>query len=241
MKVYNIEEVKKEWIHIRWYKSYTSHYLQPKSTTQQNELYNKLIDMHPKGQRFYPCIYDTYPHYDGFNGKAVTDDMFPSSNFVFLCRQTNIHWIKQNNTTNQAIKQLIQSKTADLVSIDVEVSQEQENVQTYLEEGNIFNNEDDNDSFCDFLAYPKDHPIYTDKMAMFRRASDLCGNDVDKHKELYDMLNDFVSKNEMNNCDNDKVLAKRKGNGSGTVISSNKVINTTHKSTKRKRAFYEYM
>ena len=243
MKVYKTEEVKKEWIHIRWFKHYTSHYLHPDSTNQQNELYNKLIVMYPKGPRFYAQHYDTYPHFEAFDGKVVTAHMFPSSNFYFCCRKTNTCWIRQNNTDDSAIKQLIQSKTPDLVSVDVNLSQEQEHIhsQTHLEDDNAFDMDQNNDNNDDICAYRKDHPIYTDKMAMFRRASDLCGNDVEKHKELYEMLHGFVSSNEMNNGDNDKILAKRKAENYSvpTLISSNKVINTTHRSTKRKKAFHE--
>ena len=243
MKVYKTEEVKKEWIHIRWFKHYTSHYQHPECTNRQNDLYDKLIVMHPKGPRFYAQQYDTYPQYEQFDGKPVTEDMFPSSNFYFLCRKTNTCWIRQNHTADPAIKQLIQSTTADLVSVDVDLSQEQEHIhsQTHLEDENTFDTDQNNDNIDDLCAYSKDHPIYTDKMAMFRRASDLCGNDVEKHKELYEMLHEFVSCNEMNNDDNNIILAKRKAenDGSTTLISSNKVINTTHRSTKRKKAFHE--
>ena len=76
MNVYNTAEVKKEWIHIRWYKHYIAHYLQPETSVRQNELYNKLISMHPRGPRFHPQHYATYPRYKGFNGIGVSDNMF---------------------------------------------------------------------------------------------------------------------------------------------------------------------
>lgn len=243
MNIYKAEDVKKEWIHIRWYKHYTSHYLSFEASSQQNQIYAKLINIHPKGPRFYGSVHDTYPHYKGYNGKIVTEQMFPSSNFALLCRRTNLCWIKENDTTDVEIKQLIQCQNADFVSVHIELSQEQANIhsQTSIEFDNTFEVEDDENTSPEIATYPKDHPIFTDKMAMFRRASDLCGNDVEKHKELYEMLHDFVSSNEMNNCDNEKVLAKRKAHvdGTTTIISSNKVINKTNRSTKRKRAFYE--
>ena len=41
------------------------------------------------------------------------------------------------------------------------------------------------------------HPIFTDKFAMFKHAKDLCGNDVEKHKELYNMFSEVTySKND---------------------------------------------
>ena len=76
---------------------------------------------------------------------------------------------------------------------------------------------------------------------MFKRTSDLCGNDVEKRKELYAILHNFVCCNDMNNIDNDKILAKKVDAecGGTTLISYSKVINTTHRSTKRTRAFHE--
>ena len=245
MNIYSTEQVKKEWIHIRWFKHYTSHYLSSEATREQNKLYDSLINMHPIGPRFYPQEYDNYPYYKGFEGKNVTNQMFPSSNFVLLCRKTNTCWIRQNNTTDPAIKQLIESKDANLVSVNIELSQQQELIHSQSiednENENSFYLDNDNDNSIEINTYPKDHPIFTDKMAMFKRASDLCGNDIDKHKQLYEMLHSFVSSNEIDNCDNDKVLAKRKAhiNGGTTIISFNKVLNTTQRSTKRIKACHE--
>ena len=244
MNIYKTGDVRKEWIHIRWYKYYTAQYLSPDSTSEQNEIYSKLINMHPKGPMFYPPVYDTYPYYKGYNDSIVTERMFPHSNLVLLCRSTNLCWIRSNDTTDEAIKQLIQSNNAELVSVDIELSQEQKNIhhsQTEFECDNSFDLEETDNMIPEVPLYTKDHYIFSDKLAMFRRASDLCGDDVEKHKELYEMLHEFVSKNEMDNCDNDKVLAKRKGgtDGTTTMISSNKVINKRCRSTKRKRAFHE--
>ena len=56
MDVYDTSKVKKEWIHIRWYKHYTSHYLHPQTSSRQNEIYNQLISMYPKG----PTLHENY-------------------------------------------------------------------------------------------------------------------------------------------------------------------------------------
>ena len=170
--------------------------------------------------------------------------MFPKSPFYFVCRRTNLSWVKSNKSSYPDIEQLLQSKNHDLVTVDVQMSQEQENIcsQTSVDEGIIFDVDIDDDINTDNdCVYYKNHPIFTDKMATFKRAEQLCGNDTEKHKELYELLQNFVTTNEMDNNDNNKVFAKKKADGddSTTLISSNKVVNRTHKSNKRMKRSYE--
>ena len=73
---------------------------------------------------------------------------------------------------------------------------------------------------------------------LFKRAQDLCGEDKERNKELYNILNTFVQSHELNHNDNQKILSKR-NNSEVTMISSNKIVNTNKTSNKRLKASYE--
>ena len=71
-----------------------------------------------------------------------------------------------------------------------------------------------------------------------KRAQQLCGDNDEKHQELYNLLSNFVTSNEINNNDNDITLNQRK-DGETTMISSNKVVTQRKTSTKRIKGRYE--
>ena len=116
-----------------------------------------------------------------------------------------------------------------MVSLEINLSQQQEDFNNH----SFACSDEDSEEFTS-----NDHPIFTDKLALFKRAQDLCGDDVDRNKELYNFLNNFVHNNELDNNDNAQVLSKR-NNGEITTISSNKVVNTKKTSNKRYKASYE--
>ena len=79
---------------------------------------------------------------------------------------------------------------------------------------------------------------FTSKLALLKRANDLCSIDQQKHNELYELLENFVISNEINNDDNLAAINSREDDELVT-ISSNKVSNKVSKRTNRTKPAYE--
>jgi hypothetical protein len=60
------------------------------------------------------------------------------------------------------------------------------------------------------INYKAEYTNYTEKVGLLKHAQDLHGKDIEKHKELYDMLSNFVTKNEIDNKDNEVTIQKHK-------------------------------
>ena len=164
MGIYDTSHVKREWIHIRWAKCYVAQFLDPGTSMERNRIYQALYDNHPIGPKFYPSSDLTYPAYMGYNNDNVSESMFPHNNFVLVSRHTNLSWISSHRSDDPTLVQMVTATNPDLVSIDIELSQEQEDLNMFSTE--MYDNEDENED-----EYEKrDHAIYTDKLALFKRA-----------------------------------------------------------------------
>ena len=78
---------------------------------------------------------------------------------------------------------------------------------------------------------------------------ELCGSNIQSQRRLYDHMTELVHSMEINHSDNANVVSKRNheyldkndssGNKNTTIVSSNKVVNTYSRSTKRSKHNYE--
>ena len=230
LKCYDTKSIKKEWIHIRWSKEYALNHFKKSTSKNIMTIYQSLYDNYPIGPHYintetssYP-IYSSYIHYDNIQA------MFPSTKFHFLSKKNNLSWINTFKSNDPSLNRLIQNKNSSFVRTEIHLSQEQQ------EMNDLWNVDDDDSDDSDDITNIN-HPVFTDKLAMFKRANDLCGNDVESHKGLYTLLSNFVLTREINHNDNQKILKKRKNDI--VTISSNKVINTQKRSTKRYKSSYE--
>ena len=114
----------------------------------------------------------------------------------------------------------------------------------YNEDNNSFNHDNDIDSDNENIESDIINPSidditdYSENFGLFKRAFDLAGNNVEKHRQLYNYLSNFVIENEINHSDNDDVIANRMHTKT-VSISSNKVVNKTNRSNKRKKGCWE--
>ena len=90
------------------------------------------------------------------------------------------------------------------------------------------------------LNIPTDSEVtdYTENFALFKRAFQLANKDISKHRELYTLLSNFNIENEINHVDNEIVMNERDVSEK-IIISSNKVLNTSKRSMKRKKSGWE--
>ena len=129
-----------------------------------------------------------------------------------------------------------------MIDNELHLSQQQQDINDHSsllvenENNNYINvSSTDNDSeICDIVC---DYKSYTEKVALIKRAQDLCLTD-DEHKKFYTDLYTLVNNIETNHNDNEKALSKRKSNDS-VLISSNKITNTSKRSTKRIKGIFE--
>jgi hypothetical protein len=147
-----------------------------------------------------------------------------------MCRKTQMLWIENNASNSIELNQMLTASDTNLVSKDIILSQEQMVL-------NDFDFQLEYDSETD-INYEVEYTNYTVKVGLLKRAQDLCGKDTEKHKELYDFLTNFVTKNEITNDDNEEALKKRKI-GDSITISSNKIVHKGRGTNKRTKNFYE--
>ena len=236
LKCFNTPEIKKEWIHIRWTKDYAMKHFQNDTSKKMMNIYKSLYDNYPPGPYFVGESTNSYPNYYSYNNKTNIHNMFPSTPFYFLSKTTNLEWVNTFKSNNPELKQLLQNNDSSFLTTVISLSQQEQEYHNSLESEDKVSI--DIDDYDDTDVTNINHPIFTDKYSMFKRAQDLCGNDVEKHKELYNMLSNFVLTNEINHNDNRRILNKRKNKGIVT-ISSNKIVNTRKRSTKRMKSCHE--
>ena len=239
----SIHQVQREWIDIRWTKDYLLKYLHPNTDKATNELYLKLKTNLPKGVSFHNPINMSYPIFRGFTDTAILQGLFDVPNFQFMSQTTQSLWIECNSTDDTEIQKLIhQNKSADFVGKRIFLSQEQQLVATEEQHNNdveSYNLNNDSDSDMN-LNIPTESEVtdYTENFALFKRAFQLANKDISKHRELYTLLSNFNIENEINHVDNEIVMNERDVSEK-IIISSNKVLNTSKRSMKRKKSGWE--
>ena len=191
--------LKKEWIHIRWSKEYLLNHYSPDTEQKKLKIYQLLYENHPKGIQYNKTMNEQYPIYKGFENMTINTSLFNSPDVQFMSKVTRSLWIQDNATTDEALKQILRQNDANMISKKIELSQEQ---NTYNDMSFDYSDGD--------VEENNDVINYTEKVGLLKRAHDLCQKDYDKHKELYSLLSNFVTSNEINNKDNDVVMQNRK-------------------------------
>jgi hypothetical protein len=230
MNVQDTSEFRKEWVHIRWSKDYLMHHYNPNTDKEKIKIYQMLYENQPEGIYYLNNAHQDYPVYKGFNNASISTSMFDVPDSQFMCRKTQMLWIENNASNSIELNQMLTASDTNLVSKDIILSQEQMVL-------NDFDFQLEYDSETD-INYEVEYTNYTEKVGLLKRAQDLCGKDTEKHKELYDFLTNFVTKNEITNDDNEAALKKRK-NGDSITISSNKIVHKGRGTNKRTKNFYE--
>ena len=236
----SIHDIKKEWIDISWSKDYLLQYLHHDTDSTTNVLYANLKNLYPIGIHHIVPDNQTYPIYKGSEVSKFNTSTFDVPTFQFMSQNSKMLWIEKNNTNDPQLKLLLNQKDSDFVASRIFLSQEQQknsnvenNTSTNLND--CHNNDEESDSVtsntCDFMDYTENH-------ALLKRAFQLANRDELKHEQLYTLLSDFVYENEVNHNDNDNVIDNRE-QGVKVIVSSNKIINKSRRSNKRKKGSWE--
>ena len=150
------------------------------------------------------------------------------------CVKSQNNYGLKNQTNNMVVNSVLSTQDSNMIKRDITLSQEQSRFNDL--HFNVGNDDDsDNQDIHQDLDNQRN---FSSKLALLKRAQDLCGTNETLHNQLYTWLENFVISNEINNTDNDNVLQSRSKNEIVT-ISSNKVTNKRSKSTKRTRPAYE--
>ena len=232
-------DIQKEWIHIRWTKDYVLNYLHPDTNDIRNHMYDKLYSNQPIGIKHVVSNTLQYPIYNGFDGISINTTMFNVPDSQFMSQNNRMLWIEQNKTNCPELNALLQTEEVPMINNTIVLSQSQQqhiDNDKQINENNDFIVDDNEDD--DLEPSNNDIMSFTENNGLFKRAFDLAGNDVDKHRKLYNMLSDFVIENEISHNDNAIVLKKR-SNDDVINISSNKIVNTSHRSNKRTKNGWE--
>ena len=237
-------DVKREWIHIRYSKEYLVSQYDPNTTEAQTKIFQQLYDNHPSGIYFTPkpdasTNFPIYKNQFG-NTDSINPYLFDGPEYQFMSRNTQILWIEDNKTTNEALNQVLTSSNRDYIEKEINISQEQQriNAMDFDTVQDLSFDHEDNDADSNEESNNEEYTSYANQLGLLKRARDLCGNDAKKHKEIYDLLGDFVTRNETDHNDNDNVIKKREKGGT-IMISSNKVLKSNSGSCKRFKASYE--
>lgn len=255
LKCYTTGDILHEWIHIRWTNVYSRYHYSSDSTTEQRALYSALYDSFPVGPKHTACLVTSeFPVYDSYHNAAPQPKAFDVPTFQLMSREAICKtWIFKNNSSDPSLKSLLTKKNDSLTDAYLFTSQENTKFSQSLDDnGNdtfeidSINDEDEDTSITPL--YPQ-HFNYNTHNVVLKRAVDLCGNDVSAHQRLYDILNEFNIAMEANHNDNQKVFKEKNKdfmnndksnvNNDVTLISSNKVVNTLARSTKRTKYSYE--
>lgn len=172
-------------------------------------------------------------------------------------------WVNANNSDSNELKNFLHCKNDSLLQgtlfyseTNKQLSQSLNNEQTETDFTSNDNDQDDSASSKGNIVlassltnnYPK-NLNWNSQNAQFKRAFDLCGSNIEAQHHLYVHITQFIHSEEINHSDNMAVMKKRyhdydkEGNSSqknvSTIISSNKIVNTYSRSTKRTKSSYE--
>ena len=238
-----IHDVQREWIDIRWTKDYLLNYLHKDTTAETNKIYADLKANFLPGIHYVVPLDQSYPKYKGFDNISIDTTMFNVPASQFTTQDTRILWIQQNDTNDPQLKQLLTQKDVQLINSQLHLSQEQtKTLQTINNnEFDCAGNNDEDEDEDEVNSICNDRNVimkYTENYALFKRAYALANNDYNRHKKLYDMLSNFVIENEINHSDNKDAISNR-DKGEKVLVSSNKILNTSKRSNKRKKACWE--
>ena len=229
-----IHDVQREWIDIRWTKDYLLKYLHKDTSENTNKIYADLKANFLPGIHYIAPLNQSYPVYKGFDNVSIDTTMFNVPASQFTTQDTKTLWIEKNNTNDPQLKQLLSQQDTQLIDNELHFSQEQTTI-LHEAQADQFDCDDNDDSSCNDREEVMN---YTENYVLFKRAYTLANNDYNKHKKLYDMLSNFVIENEINHNDNSEVLLSR-NKGEKVIVSSNKIVNTSKRSNKRKKAGWE--
>lgn len=223
-----IDDIKLEWIHIRWFKKYLVEHCEPSTDKDTEASYRYLYDNHPNGLKDTTSndMDVSFPVFRGPEGMNVTSKLFEVSDFQFFCRKTGIFWHHSNKSSNAELNAVLTQNDPNTIEREINLSQSQ---NTFFE-NNDSEDEEDFNSTC----------LNADCYSLFKRAQSLCECDKAKQAELYHVLNNFVKRHEFDHNDNDKVMSHREKDEL-TTISSNRIIHSNKGGPKLKRlkAAYE--
>ena len=242
VQCFKTNDIKREWIHIRWSKDYLLNYLNSSTSKEHNDIYDKLYDNQPKGIKhiYHDCA--TYPQYKGFENSSVCTTMFDVPDSQFMCQRTLSLWVESNKTNDPELMELLNRDDHEMISQDVILSQQQNDLiiqsQTDDFQLNDNNNNDMESNVESQINDDEEVKNWNDNVGLLKRAFQLAGGNVNKHRQLYNCLNNFILEHEINHDDNDEVFANR-DKDDVVIISSNRIVNKRHKSMKRKKASYE--
>ena len=243
LNCFSTNQIQREWIHIRWSKEYLLNYLHPSTDPKFNEVYEKLYDFHPNGIKYQSLLGQTYPIYKGFENESIDSSQFEVPDSQFMCQKTLTLWVESNKTNDPHLNRLLAQNSSDMIEQTVVLSQQQQLHISLSQDDNAMILADDSASESDGSQShfnPPDEEVmnWNDNVGLLKRGFQLAAGNVDKHRQLYTLLCNFVTENEINHNDNEIVFANRNKDDVIT-ISSNKIVNTKHKSMKRKKARHE--
>ena len=257
LKCYKTADIKRHWIHIRWSGFYCKYHYSKDSTSEQRKIYEQIYDGFPVGPHYVDeTTPRTFPVYDAFsNSVSIRSEMFDVPSYQIMSRRNlKSVWTNVHTTTNPGIKQLLEQKTDSLLkSFVFSSSQNTLFSQPMSQPIDEYNNNEvyDNDVVreCNLVnGYPANMDYNTFKV-LLQRAVELCGSNRNYKEQLHDQLSGFIHSMELKNNDNMTLIERRnhtfvaskeKGDKPNvTIISSNKVVNTTKRNVKRKKASYE--
>ena len=235
----NTNDVKREWIHIRWSKEYLLNYLNRTTDTEINLIYEKLYDCHPKGLKYiHQTATSSYPIYKGFDNRSIQSSMFDVPNSQFMCQKTLSLWVESNNTNDPELQQLLSKNDHEMITQNVILSQQQHNHISQSQNDDYVLDDNNSQSSLSHIysniCGDDEVTDWNDNIGLLKRAFQLAGCDVNKHRQLYNSINNFIIENEINHNDNDEVLQNRSKDDT-VIISSNRIVNKRHKSMKRKK------
>ena len=243
----SIHDVQKEWIDICWTKEYLLKYLHKYTSEETNNVYTNLRKHFLPGIRFVSPHNASYPIYKGFEGRRIDNTMFNVPTFQFMTQDTKMLWIAKNDTSDPKLQQLLKQTDTDYVNHRIFLSQEQALSQQLSQQQNnqsnddSFDNQDEDNSDIDSSTSNDNIRMimnFSENNALFKRAFQLANNNEQKHRQLYTLLSNFVIENEINHDDNEEVINNRE-NGKKVIVSSNKIVNTSKRSNKRKKGSWE--
>jgi len=226
----SIHNVNPEWIHIRWFKKYIVEYCEPSTDDQTQKKYDYMYVNHPNGISCTPSNdYDiSYPIIRAPEDVRIRSYEFDVPDYQFLSRKSEKFWFQQHKSNNPLLNQMLKKNDPNTFEKEINLSQSQQSIDDLMT--NEFDIQVD-DSDDDHLNV---NCTDSDCYAMWKRAQSLCENDKSKQMELYNLLEEFVTTNETNHNDNEKLLSNR-DKGETTTISSNKIIHNKKSGGKRKR------
>ena len=266
LRCYDTSDILREWIHIRWVNVYSKFHYSNDCTEKQRSTYETLYDSFPIGPRYNITTPATkFPLYDAFDSRLLNRELFNKPPFQIVSRKdVSREWRYLYNNNDPTLKGILDNSNDSLIDTRVFSSSQNTTFSQSLsleiaDDDNMDKNEfpmniDEDEDIDEIVLASNTQQHYPDNLGyksqhvIFKRAVDLCGNNVKEQRRLYDVLSEFVYSLEINHNDNSKVMAKRnkvfldnnRNSGNNvTIVSSNKVTNKYNRSCKRKKAAYE--